>query len=106
VVLARLQLYKVFLFWDTYYYHFLNSYFGTTCYDFYLKDSVTLKASDYLSFDIIIVWLQLICIATFTIWARGVGPRFRPDQMSDITWKDLLIFLALLFFLIIIIFWG
>jgi hypothetical protein len=34
---------------------------------------------------IIIVWAQIMGIAVYTIWARGVGPRFRPDQMSGLT---------------------
>lgn len=37
------------------------------------------------SWALICVWLQFIGLATYTIWARGVGPRFRPDQMSDLT---------------------
>lgn len=40
------------------------------------------------------LWIQLISIAILTIWARGIGPRFRPDQLSDLTWKDLLIYLS------------
>ncbi len=39
---------------------------------------------------IVYVWGQIIALAILTIWARGVGPRFRPDQLSDLTWKDLL----------------
>lgn len=42
----------------------------------------------------LILWTQIISLAILTIWARGVGPRFRPDQLSDLTWKDLLIFLG------------
>ena len=34
---------------------------------------------------IIILWSQIMSIAILTIWARGVGPRFRPDQISDVT---------------------
>lgn len=53
--------------------------------------------------DLIWIWIQLICFGAFTIWARGVGPRFRPDQLSDITWKDILIILiGLLTFILII----
>ena len=51
------------------------------------------------------LWLQFIGLATYTIWARGVGPRFRPDQMSDLTWKDLLFFLAGLLALVIVTFY-
>lgn len=47
--------------------------------------------------DLVWLWVQTISCATFTIWARGVGPRFRPDQLSDITWKDILIILFFMF---------
>ena len=43
---------------------------------------------------ILIIWGQIISLAILTIWARGVGPRFRPDQLSDLTWKDLVLFLG------------
>ncbi len=36
----------------------------------------------------------MVLVSVFTIWARGVGPRFRPDQMSNFTWKDGLIFIG------------
>lgn len=42
---------------------------------------------------ILILWIKLILCSLLTIWARGVGPRTRPDQLSDWTWKDILIFL-------------
>lgn len=42
---------------------------------------------------ILVIWGQIILLAVFTIWARTVGPRFRPDQLSDLTWKDLLLLL-------------
>ncbi len=41
--------------------------------------------------DLMLFWLQITAVMVFTIWARGVGPRFRADQMSDFTWKDALI---------------
>lgn len=34
---------------------------------------------------ILTIWGQITALAIFTIWARSVGPRFRPDQMSTIT---------------------
>jgi NADH:ubiquinone oxidoreductase subunit H len=43
---------------------------------------------------LLILWLQYAAVAVYTIWARGVGPRFRPDQVSDVTWRDFLVFLA------------
>ncbi len=52
---------------------------------------------------ILTMWGQLMSIAILTIWARGVGPRFRPDQLSDLTWKDLLLFLGSLLCTVIII---
>lgn len=41
--------------------------------------------------DLATLWLQYISLAAYTIWARGVGPRFRPDQLSDLTWRELLL---------------
>jgi hypothetical protein len=43
------------------------------------------STSDSVTWATIALWLQFICLAAYTIWARGVGPRFRPDQMSDLT---------------------
>lgn len=54
---------------------------------------------------LVALWLQFICLAAYTIWARGVGPRFRPDQMSDLTWKDLLFFLVGLLVLVLVTFY-
>lgn len=56
---------------------------------------------DFVTWMTIILWVQFLGIAAYTIWARGVGPRFRPDQMSDLTWKDLLLLLAGLLVMII-----
>lgn len=47
------------------------------------------------------MWMQVIGLAIVSIWARGVGPRFRPDQLSNIAWKDLLILLVSLLLLIL-----
>lgn len=52
---------------------------------------------------LILLWCKIVTASIFTIWARGVGPRLRPDQLSDLTWKDSL--LNLLGFLIIIIYY-
>ena len=41
----------------------------------------------------VILWGTIIALAVLTIWSRAVGPRFRIDQLNDITWKDLLPFL-------------
>lgn len=43
------------------------------------------STGDSANWALIALWLQFICLAAYTIWARGVGPRFRPDQMSDLT---------------------
>lgn len=40
------------------------------------------------------LWFQIMGLAIITIWARGVGPRFRPDQLSSHAWKDIVIFLV------------
>jgi NADH:ubiquinone oxidoreductase subunit H len=50
--------------------------------------------------DLFIMWFQIISLGVLTIWARGVGPRFRPDQMSEITWKDILIYLTGIFLIV------
>lgn len=69
-----------------------------------LQDSeVSLEEGSGLA--LIFIWVQFIGLATYTIWARGVGPRFRPDQMSDLTWKDLLFFLAGFLVLIVVTFY-
>ena len=49
------------------------------------QQGVEVDLDDDMTFAVIFVWAQLISLAAFTIWARGVGPRFRPDQMSDLT---------------------
>lgn len=57
---------------------------------------LVVEADTYHRYDangMLIIWGQIISLAILTIWARGVGPRFRPDQISDLTWKDLLVFL-------------
>lgn len=50
--------------------------------------------NSYSALNILTLWFQIMSLAILTIWARGVGPRFRPDQLSDLTWKDLLVFLS------------
>lgn len=55
------------------------------------------------SLRVILLWCKIFIASIFTIWARGVGPRVRPDQLSDITWKDFL--LNLLGFLILVIYY-
>jgi NADH:ubiquinone oxidoreductase subunit H len=65
--------------------------------------SAGLGVEDPVVLDILVVWIQLMAMAVMTIWARGVGPRFRPDQLSDITWKDLLIFLVINLIILIIV---
>ena len=66
--------------------------------NYYNRDS-----NSYIFSKIIILWVKLIICSIFTIWARGVGPRFRSDQMSDWTWKDILVILVS--FLVMIIYW-
>ena len=50
----------------------------TSIYNYYNRDNNT-----YIFSKISILWVKLILCSIFTIWARGVGPRFRSDQMSD-----------------------
>ena len=51
--------------------------------------------------DVFFFWVGIICLSVSTIWARGVGPRVRPDQLSELVWTCLLPLLAgLLLFLI------
>ena len=76
----------------------------------YVETQLGLQSSEVLveegsRWALICVWLQFIGLATYTIWARGVGPRFRPDQMSDLTWKDLLFFLVGLLVLLVVTFY-
>jgi hypothetical protein len=40
--------------------------------------------------------LQVFGCVVISIWARAAGPRFRVDQLSNLTWKNLLIYLSLL----------
>lgn len=56
--------------------------------------------ADYSSF---FAWFQFAAFGISIIWARGVGPRLRPDHLSDLTWKDFLLFLTgFLFFILVI----
>ena len=50
----------------------------TDIYNYYNRDK-----NVHIFSKIIILWVKLILCSIFTIWARGVGPRFRSDQMSD-----------------------
>lgn len=43
----------------------------------------------------ILIWMQSLVILIFSIWARAAGPRYRPDQVHEITWKDILIVTSL-----------
>lgn len=47
------------------------------------------------------LWLQVISLGILTIWARGMGPRFRPDQLTEIVWRDMLIYLGGLLILVL-----
>jgi hypothetical protein len=40
--------------------------------------------------------IQVFGCVVISIWARAAGPRFRVDQLSNLTWKNLLIYLSLL----------
>ena len=55
------------------------------------------------TYSLLLIWLGIISIAVFTIWSRGVGPRFRPDQMSDLVWKDVVIYLFIVLVIILVI---
>lgn len=62
---------------------------------FYLSLDYPIQINDItITLDLFFVWLHIICLAILTIWARGVGPRFRPDQLSTLTWKDLILFIC------------
>lgn len=45
-------------------------------------------------YDLVHLWLGVVMVGIVTILARGVGPRSRPDQLSDLTWKDIIIILV------------
>ncbi len=67
----------------------------------YSNKIITARGTFYGAAAILMIWGQIMSLAVLTIWARGVGPRFRPDQLSDLTWKDLLIFLSGILVLVI-----
>ena len=86
-------------------YEWLTECFVTLIgYDNYFKlmlKWVTIEKSQ--SFDTLFVkWLKILALAVSTIWARGVGPRTRPDQLSDITWTILIILTVFIFLNIMI----
>jgi hypothetical protein len=93
----------ILLFW-----HLLVKWFFFTFDINYLIDENLTNISDVdSSHDLFVMWAQMISVAILTIWARGVGPRFRPDQMSELTWKDILIYLiGCLLFLFLVILLG
>lgn len=41
--------------------------------------------SEEVAFKMFIFWVKILSLTLLTIWARAVGPRFRPDQLSDVT---------------------
>ena len=89
----------------TFWYHVVNNYIwyiifwiiqnyypnGIELFDFTSMNSCMEETFNPL--DLFYIWLQVFFFGIITIWARGVGPRFRPDQLSDLTWKDLVIYL-------------
>lgn len=70
-------------------------YWSTECLAVDSKSGgVLTSASSF--FDIfLILWFQILFILILSIWARASGPRFRPDQTLNLTWKDLLVTLSL-----------
>lgn len=46
---------------------------------------------------------QVFFVVIITIWTRAAGPRFRLDQLVNITWKDIFLYLSLFLFTLIII---
>ena len=44
--------------------------------------------------DLFVFWALVIGVAVITIVVRGVGPRLRPDQFSNWTWRDILAMLG------------
>ena len=67
---------------------------------FYIYEESYVKTATWPLFK---MWVCVTIIAVLTIWARGVGPRFRPDQLSNITWKDILILLGGLLVIVLIL---
>lgn len=112
---SLLQEFGIYL-WDIYY-SCLFQYWNL--YGFFFNYFITTKSTSYwaaysqqliieadIKYTTFLFWLQLISISIFTIWARGVGPRFRPDQMSDLTWKDMLIYTGCCLLVIIFFIFG
>lgn len=57
--------------------------------------------------SVIFVIVMTICIILFaiiTIWTRASGPRVRLEQLSRLTWKDILFMLFFIIFMVIIVF--
>lgn len=56
-------------------------------------DMNDISKNSYYKYDLLAIWFKVLFIGIITILARGIGPRTRPDQLSDFTWKDIVIFL-------------
>ena len=46
--------------------------------------------------------LQVLFIILVSIWSRAAGPRMRPDQLSDITWKEFFVLISSFILLVLI----
>lgn len=83
--------------------HFTTVFNWISTYTFFLNPDITPPTTAailknypllYGATNILVIWIQIMSLAILTIWARGVGPRYRIDQLSDLAWKDLLLFLG------------
>jgi hypothetical protein len=75
----------------SFYYNFIfNYYFTLNLINNWLVIELS-TISNHLTFLI-----QVFFLVVISIWARAAGPRFRVDQLSNLTWKNLLIYLSLL----------
>ena len=70
-------------------------------YNIFYYEIFFIYKESFLIQKLFVLWIKTITCAILTIWARGVGPRFRVDQMSDLTWKDLLVILIGFLFVIL-----
>lgn len=86
-------------FYTSYYWFFIN---------IYIDPLTTLDKNSTVGFqftkDYFLFLFQVFFLVIIAIWARAAGPRFRLDQILNMTWKDIFIYLSLfLFFLMFII---
>lgn len=68
-------------------------YWHRQCCDLHLQSNFSVPFHGIVDV-FLILWLQSALILVLSIWARASGPRFRPDQLFTVTWKDLMIALS------------